>query len=272
MKVSIIIPSFQRAHLLKWNLLSLSKQVMPFDFETIVLNDGVLDETEAICEQYREQLNIKYYFIGHRNCYDLSINSKYSDTVISSEQIQWRVPGFVINIGVKQSTGDVIVICCAEIFHLNNTIELLANAYDSESSNKVIAMPKAKDDNQAFLSHIEANNGNFSMDEYNRQPPLMNVKYPFFLAMKRDEFVGIGGYDEDFTGTDYDDQDFIERLEANGCSHVETDALVIHLWHPRLNRGTADIAPRFQLNKSLYEQRRGIIKRNEGRAWGKHDG
>jgi glycosyltransferase involved in cell wall biosynthesis len=257
MKVSIIIPSFQRAHLLKWNLLSLSKQAMPFDFETIVLNDGVLDETEAICEQYREQLNIKYYFTGHRNL---------------SGQMIWRVPGFVINIGVKQSTGDVIVICCAEIFHLNNTIELITNVYGSEGSNKVIAIPKAKDDNGAFLSHIEANNGAFNIEEYNRQPPLINVKYPFFLAMKKNEFVDIGGYDEDFTGTDYDDQDFIERLEANSCSHVETGALAIHLWHPRLVRAAADIAPRFQHNKSLYEQRQGIIVRNMGREWGKYDG
>ena len=253
MKISIVIPSFQRSHLLKWNLLSLSKQAIPFDFETIVLNDGMSDETETFCKQYEEQLNIKYLFTGHRNL---------------AEQMIWRVPGFVINIGVRRSKGDIIIICCAEIFHLNSTIELLANAYDSESSNKVIAIPKAKDDNRAFLSHIEANNGNFSMDEYNRQPPLINVKYPFFLAMKRDEFVGIGGYDEDFKGTDYDDQDFIERLEANGCSHVETDALAIHLWHPRLNRGISDIAPRFQLNKSLYEQRRGTIIRNTGREWG----
>lgn len=258
MKVSIIIPSFQRDHLLKWNLFSLSKQNIPFDFETIVLNDGIPDYTEVICEQYKEQLNIKYIFTGHRN--------------LSGKMI-WRVPGFVINIGVKRSIGNIIFLCCAEIFHLNNTIELMTSIYSAEGSNKYIAMPKAKDDNQAFLNHIEANNGNVvSMDEYHMQPPLVNVKYPFFLAMKRDEFMEIGGYDEDFTGTDYDDQDFIERLEDNGCSHVETDALAIHLWHQRLNRFTADMHPRFQHNKTLYEQRKGTVIRNEGKEWGKYDG
>ena len=46
MKISIIIPSYMRCHLLNWDLFSLSKQNIPFEFETIILNDGVLDYTE----------------------------------------------------------------------------------------------------------------------------------------------------------------------------------------------------------------------------------
>ena len=46
--VSILITSYQRSHLLKWNLYSLLRQDIPFPFEVIVLNDGLPDDTENL--------------------------------------------------------------------------------------------------------------------------------------------------------------------------------------------------------------------------------
>ncbi len=253
MKVSIIIPTYKRCHLLKWNLLSLARQEFPFDFETIVLNDGILDETEQLVSQYKDSLNLKYIFTGQRNL---------------NGQMVWRVPGYAINIGVKQSSGDIIIICCAEIFHLNDTIKILTSVYNSKNSDKLLSIPHAKDDDSSFLNQLESTGGNFNIKNYNNQPPLINVKFPFFLAMKKEEFMNIGGYDEDFTGTDYDDEDLVTRLLNNGCSHIETDAMAIHLWHPRLTM-TSERIPRFEYNKKLFEQRKGIIVRNKGREWGK---
>ena len=252
MKVSIIIPSYKRCHLLKWGLASLAKQDMPSDFETILLNDGILDETEALGNYYKDKLNLRYIFTGQRNL---------------SGQMVWRVPGYTLNIGVKESDGDVIIFCCAEMFHLNNTIKLLTSIYETPDTEKVLAMPKAKDDNGAFLNHLETTNGQYNIDLFNAQPPLVNVKFPFFLAMRKKVFMDIGGYDEDFTGTDYDDEDLVMRLVDDGCHHVETEAMVIHLWHPRLAM-TRERIPRFEHNKRLFETRRGIIVRNANREWG----
>lgn len=252
MKVSIIIPSYKRCHLLKLGLESLAKQYIPFEFETILLNDGILDQTEALSNKYAAKLNIKYIFTGKRN-----LNGK----------MLWRVPGYALNIGVKQSSGDIIIFCCAEMFHLNNSIRTLASVYNGANSNKVLAIPQAKDDSGEFLNHIKGLHGKYDINIYNKQPQLVNVKFPFFLAMKRKEFMDIGGYDEDFTGTDYDDEDIITRLLDNGCYHEETNALAIHLWHPRLTM-TQERILRFNYNKKLFEDRKGIIIRNEGREWG----
>jgi len=252
MRVSIIIPSYRRCHLLRWGLISLAKQKIPFEFETILLNDGIPDETEELGKEFKEKLNIKYIFTGQRNLPGSMI---------------WRVPGYTLNIGVKQSTGNIIVFCCAEMFHLNNTIEMITSIYTHPNTDKVLAIPKAKDDSGEFLKYLEATSGSVNMEVYDKQPPLINVKFPFFLAMKKKEFMDIGGYDEDFTGTDYDDEDLVTRLLDNGCSHVETSALVIHLWHPRLTM-TKERMPRFEHNKKLYEQRKGVVIRNEGREWG----
>ena len=251
-KVSIIIPSYKRYHLLKWNLFSLSKQNIPFDFETIVLNDGVHDETEQLCLQYKEELNIKYFFTGQRN---------------TGEELIWRIPGFAINIGVKKSKGDIILLCCAEMFHTNDVVKLITDAYNSPDSDKVIAIPKAKDDNGRFLQHLEFSNGEFNINEYYNQPPLLNVKFPFLMAMKKKEFIDIGGYDEDFTGVDYDDNDFVDRLIGNDCHYVETEALAIHLWHQRRSC-VPETMVRVEHNAKLYLQRKGVIVRNVGMDWG----
>ena len=253
MKVSIIIPTYKRCHLLKWNLMSLARQEFPFEYEAIVLNDGILDETEQLVSQYKEKLNLKYIFTGQRNL---------------AGRMVWRVPGYAINIGVKHSQGDIIILCCAEIFHLNDTIKTLVSVYDTYNTDKILAIPQAKDDDGEFLKQLESYDGSFSFKNYSTQPPLINVKFPFFLAMKKAAFMEIGGYDEDFTGTDYDDEDLIMRLLDNGCHHVETDAMVIHLWHPRLTM-TNERIPRFEHNKRLFEQRRGIITRNGDCEWGK---
>lgn len=232
-------------------MFSLSRQNIPFDFETIILNDGVLDKTEQLCLQYKEKLNIKYFFTGQRNI---------------GKELIWRIPGFAINIGVKKSIGDIILLCCAEMFHINDVVKLIIEVYNSLDSDKIIAIPKAKDDDGKFLHHLESDR-KFNINEYYNQPPLLNVKFPFLMAMKKKEFMGIGGYDEDFIGIEYDDNDFVERLLENGCHYVETEALAIHLWHQRRSSAQETMI-RIEQNKKLYLQRKGIIVRNVGKDWG----
>ena len=106
LRASILITSFMRPHLLRWNLFSLAMQEIGFDFETIVLNDGIPDETEALCREYQDVLNLKYVFTGQRN---------------QGGELLYRVPGFAINIGARIASGDILIISCAEMFHINNT-------------------------------------------------------------------------------------------------------------------------------------------------------
>lgn len=251
-RVSIIIPTFKRTHLLRWGLYSLSLQDMPFDFETIVINDGVIDETEQICKEFKEKLNLKYIFTGHRN--------------LNGEPI-WRVPGFAINIGAKQSSGDILVMCCAEMFHINNTIEsLISPILDNP---KLLGIPIGKDDRDgAFLEDINHNNGAVRLDMFNNCANL-DTRMPFLMALHRNQFFEIGGYDEDFIGIAYDDRDLIDRLLRNGCSYRQTAATAVHLYHPRIQGYYQGGGPsEWEDNKNLFFSRMGKIVRNEGREWG----
>ncbi|MGC7871584.1 glycosyltransferase family 2 protein [Desulfosporosinus sp. SYSU MS00001] len=252
-KVSIIITTFQRTHLLRWGLYSLSLQKIPYEFETIVVNDGIEDETETICSEFKEKLNLKYIFTGQRN--------------VGNDPV-WRVPGFAINIGVKQATGDILVMCCAEMFHVNGTIAKLTKRILDNP--KLLGIPVGKDDRTgALLASVDRNNGIFEPEVFAGCVGL-DTRMPFLMALHRSQFIEIGGYDEDFVGVAYDDRDLIDRLLLNGCRYCPTDAVTVHLYHPRAEgyyEGGGP--PEWDYNKNLYFTRVGKVVRNEGREWGK---
>lgn len=246
---SILITTFLRPELLKWNLQSLSRQSIPFDFETILLNDGLPDETEALYKQYKNQLNMRYCFTGQRN---------------SAESLVYRVPGFALNFGIRQAEGQVLVISCAEMFHLNNTVEHLVLPVLGD--NKNISTSIGMDDTGSFLAGLNSH-GDFSWSDYINRYPRLNTRLPFLMAMNRQEMIEIGGYDEDFTGFAYDDDDLVNRLLGNGCYMSLTQAQTIHLYHIRHDDSHMD-TPELRHNERLYNERKGQIVRNQNRNWG----
>ncbi len=250
-QASIIITSFQRSHLLKWNLYSLSIQKIPYAVEIIVLNDGIPDDTEAICNEYKTQLNIKYVFTGHRNL---------------DGDIKWRVPGFAYNIGAKISKGNILILSCAEMFHINDTINYLIEPL-IENKN-LLSIPVGRDDRDgSFLRYVEANHGNICQFSEFSKYTFLNTNNPFLMAVSREAFFNIGGYDEDFTGIAWDDNDLVFRLKRYGCQYKKTEAQTIHLYHSRYVHGRGG-SPEFQHNENLYRSRVKQIVRNQGREWG----
>lgn len=248
LSASVLITTYKRSHLLEWGLRSISKQDIPFDCEIIVLNDYRPDESEEICNKFRDKLNIRYV---------LSRRPSHED--------RWRVPGFALNIGAKLSKGDVLFVSCAEIYHLNDTIKNMTMYM--ENHKKVLTVPLGKDDlNANFLSRLKETDGITDRSDFDRCGYL-NVKIPFLMGIARQDYFNIGGYDEDFTGVGWEDTDFVERLLNYGCKHVQVNAEAVHLFHPRIH-GDSKEAGLTVHNINIYRSKRGSIIRNENREWG----
>jgi len=63
-RISIVIPTFNRAGLLRGSLDSLSRQTLAADdYEVVVVNDGSSDATEAVCKEYASRLRLRYLYI-----------------------------------------------------------------------------------------------------------------------------------------------------------------------------------------------------------------
>lgn len=59
LKISVIIPTYNRAKYLPRSLASLANQTLPKnDFEVIVVNDGSRDKTEEVAKKFQEELNL----------------------------------------------------------------------------------------------------------------------------------------------------------------------------------------------------------------------
>lgn len=244
-KVSIILPCYFRPQLLEFGLKSLLHQKMPFSSEIIVLNDGLPDETEAICKKYKNSLNVRYFFTGQRNI----------PTPI------WRVPGAVFNEGVKIAQGKYLILSSPEIYHLNvNNISWLVNPLIKNS--KILTIPEGRDDDNAevlkMLQRHQDINGYFD-----KMGNILNTRLPFCMGMTKEQFNLIGGFDPAFfNGYCFDDNNFIDRLLANGCSHFQTQAKIIHLFNsrkPEDRKGLADRNGQWEKNRQLYEQKKNEI-------------
>jgi glycosyltransferase involved in cell wall biosynthesis len=260
MELSIIIPSFERAELLEYGLKSLMLQSIQCKYEIIVVNDGIEDNTQKMCEKY-SSLPIKYIFSGHRN----------------EKEKKWRTPGFSINIGAKLAKGKNLILTCPEIYILDLCVNEMVDALNVDPKRLVIT--NGKDDRQHTILDVLKNSFQIGVlnHMYNTYTPKegvfeLNTEFPFFMGINKEEFISIGGYDEDFVGYCWDDADIVDRLVSNKCYYYKLkNKRVIHLYHPRLRYGLEDTKILWKYNQKLYNDRKNIIIRNQNKAWGKNE-
>ena len=261
MKISLVMATFERSFQLALGLGSITYKYNHLDLEIIVVDDGMFSEEKYSakywCDSYRKSgLNIKYIFAGQRN-----VNG-----------IVKRNPCFANNIAVKQSSGDIIVLSCPEIYHINNGLDLLIEPLLKDK--KLLTIPE-------FMYFEDTDGGDaisfsgYMTKGYNDTLlPLLrldkeSVQMPFFMGMWKDEFMKIGGYDEDMRGYAGDDNDLVDRLQWNGCRYFRTGAGIVHLYHgPRCDSQEHFENPAWVYNYNVRKAGRGKIVRNVGREWG----
>ena len=125
-----------------------------------------------------------------------------------------------------------------------------------------------KDDKSEFLNAVEKGNEDYNGLLNNTKRPLMKI-YPFLMGIWKQQLIDIGGYDEDFIGTGYDDNDIVHRLKTDECEYHDTPCAGVHLWHPRGSAKGQDVRGRQAYNKKLLEKRKSQIVRNVGKDWGR---
>lgn len=146
-KLSIIISTYLRPELLFWCLCSIKKQEFNEDFEIVVLNDGVKDDTETICNKFKDLLNIKYLFTGNRN----------------TNNVKWHEPDF--DFGIKHASSTNVILCSSDIFLIETSI--LSNYYRIIVNGQSCSLRIKDDINSGYLEYVRNSKGGInSVDEY----------------------------------------------------------------------------------------------------------
>jgi len=238
---TLLIPTYNRNELLEFGLQSVRAHKFPGRLEILVLDEGaekMAKETEAVAKKW---------------------NAEYVRTRAAGDT-SWRIPGFALNIGAKLAKGEILVLSCPEIFHRGPCLQELVEQVARNPN--AIAIPRGLlDDGEALKALKDGRQPGYSGTE-------LRTQLPFLLALRRDAYIAIGGYDEDFVGRCYDDDDFVDRLVAMGMEYVYTQSPIIHLYHSTDNRSTPEARTRALFNQQLWKARKGIVCRNVGREWG----
>lgn len=237
MTTSIILTTFNRNALLARTLASIQRQQVP-DIEVIVVDDGDLSHgnpsAKLVCETY-----------GARHAPCRRPPSPY-----------FRNPAYPNNVGIRAASGEVVILQNAECLHVDSDtiVELVAAV---TSTNAVFARVIALNpDGSPFMEYCS---------------PANPRPYFFCGAIRREHFVRLRGFDEDFVGAGYDDDDLADRLGASGIEFQFLDRPVVHhQWHAPA--GAYADAP---VMHDLYQQKLAAMLRGElgvvrnlGRDWG----
>ena len=117
-KVSIVIPTYNRAHLFKRSLECYAYQTVK-DFEIILLDDSSTDDMQQVCRELAPSLglDIKHFWF-HK-----PLGTGFRDGCCQ------------INYGIRASVGDLIITTAPEIMPGKNTIERMINRVASSGGN-----------------------------------------------------------------------------------------------------------------------------------------
>jgi GT2 family glycosyltransferase len=223
MKISILLTTHNREQEAIYCLKSLLPQKTS-DIEIILLDDHHLHTSTL--QTFCDENSICYIHTG------IQKNGNYL----------WRMPGYALNIGAKIASADYLIIGNCEILHSDKDCLNKMYEFKDSVSSPIVLRQIARDNFESFN--------------------LMPNRFPFFFGMPKHTYIDIGGFDEDFTGTAFDDADFSDRVFSL-LKFNEVPSKVIHLWNSEVGTGQ-----RWAHNKNLYETRKGIIKRNTDREWG----
>ena len=233
---SIIITTFNRNAQLANTLASIRGQQVS-DLEVIVVDDGDLSHgnpsAKMLCEAY-----------GARHI-----------PLRRPTSAQFRNPSYPNNVGIRAATGDVVILQNAECRHVDpKTIEKLTTLVT---------------DNNAVFARVVALNPDGTHNTVYCGPE--NQRPYFFCgAIRREHLVRFRGFDEDYTGAGYDDDDLADRLGASSIEFVFSDVEVHHQWHPPAGEYADVSAMRDLYQSKLAAMLAGKlgVERNIGRNWG----
>jgi hypothetical protein len=197
MTTSIVISTFNRNVQLAQTLTSIARQQVP-DLEVIVVDDGDLRHGHPSASLVCQTFGARY----------LPCRRPASS--------QFRNPSLPNNIGIRAATGDVVILQNAECRH--------------DSPDAIQQLVSQVTATNAVFAHVTALNpdGSFAMDYCSPSAPR---PYFFCGAIRREWLVRLRGFDQDYWGAGYDDDDLALRLHCEGVTFTYSDIKVAHQWH-----------------------------------------
>ena len=204
MRYSVIVPVYNRPVEVDELLESLCAQTFT-DFEVVVVEDGSTEKSDAVCEQYKDRLDLKYYFKDNSG------------------------PGPSRNYGAERSQGEYLIILDSDVIVPKDYLQTVDDELKASPTEAFGGPDRAHPSFTPIQKAI-----NYSMTSFFTTGGIRGGKkkmdkfYPrsFNMGIRKDVFQNVGGFDKLRYGEDID---LSTRLFKAGCEcRLFPEAYVYH--------------------------------------------
>ena len=237
---SVVIPTYNRAPLVRLMLEQLARQDVPLDsFEVIVSDDGSADDTRAVVDEFSGRLRTGYHFqpdqgmrVGlARNC---GARLATAPLLIFLDSGCMVGPDFVrqhLAAHADPAQRRAVIGYAWGYNPMEEPVPGLAEALRELPPEQVLAR-FGEDPAMRDVRHPAMEAWDF---ELARMPLAWRAFFTNNCSVRTDEFWAIGGFDESFLLWGAEDLDLGLRLERNGLTlYVARDAWIIEWPHERV--------------------------------------
>ncbi|MEV0273636.1 glycosyltransferase [Hamadaea sp. NPDC050747] len=237
-KVSVVIPTYNRAALLRLMLEQLARQTLPkAEFEVVVADDGSADDTAEVVAAFQDRLRLKYFFqedVGDRVSRARNEGAKLAD----AEVLIFLDSGVMISADLVERhlalhrTGEPLFVCGYAWGYDPRfpPIEDLHRRLAVETPEDVLARYR---DEPAFrdVRHEALVTWDFEM---NAMPLPWQLVFGLNISLPAEVFRRVGGFNEDMTEWGCEDLEIGFKAHRLGVPfRFAMDAWVIEWPHER---------------------------------------
>lgn len=207
MKLSVVIPTYNRADSLAVVLPSLLNQTFPAqDYELLLCDAGSSDGTQELVRELKDE---RIVFAPGEN------------TGRSGAR----------NRGVREARGELILFTDADIIAEADLLEQHYDFHRRHPGNAVVGCEVQVDSLQEYESYRRDPQAHARHSQARKTVP-----WHYFLtgnaSASKADLLRVGVFDEDFTGYGHEDLELGYRLQKAGCTlHYNPHAVNYH-WHP----------------------------------------
>ncbi|GII98947.1 GT2 family glycosyltransferase [Sediminihabitans luteus] len=259
--ISVVIPTYNRAELLRHTLEALRRQTLPRDrFEVVVVDDGGSDDAEAVVRSFSQDLDVKYFW---------------------QEDLGFRA-GKARNIGTAIASGTYVVYIDTGVLLATDTLAthlatheaseyptvMIGYVYGFEIDDATVATLMSTiehDDTDASIEFLHAQG---ALDIREQQyaelgenitswPAPFDIFWTCHVSAEREELLKAGLFDESFTSWGGEDVDLGVRLfQRNNLFLMDRAARSLHWPHAKevsdLKESSASAAERIHSKYNLW--------------------
>lgn len=240
-KVSVVIPTYNRCDLLGKTLSQFTRQRMPVDeFEIIVADDGSSDDTKAVTESFSGRLQMKYTYqedLGFRagTARNSGARLAAAPVLVFADTGTMAGPDFLRHHLAAHGEGDTsghTVLGYAYGWNpalpapLPGLVDALSTLPAEEVVERFKGNPDFRDYRHAYLEEED-----FDLSRHLLPwPMLLSLNFSVPTA----DYWAVGGFDEEFRGWGFEDLELGHRLFRRGLSfRMSRDAWVVEWPHGR---------------------------------------